>query len=98
MALTLAVGEAPSDGLFACHSCDNPICCNPAHLWWGTPDDNSADCVAKGRKRGAASIINVPECVELRGQGWKYSALAARYGVNQTSIGKALARAQVASS
>lgn len=35
--------------LFVLHSCDNPRCCNPNHLRWGTAKDNFNDCVERGR-------------------------------------------------
>jgi hypothetical protein len=42
--------QAP-DGrrMFACHKCDNPICCNPVHIFPGTDLDNNRDRHMKGR-------------------------------------------------
>ena len=45
------------EGLHALHSCDNPPCANPAHIWPGTPSDNGLDMMKKGR--GARGIGGV---------------------------------------
>lgn len=49
-AFELAGGVIP-DGYSVCHTCDVPLCCNPAHLFVGTTLDNQRDSSAKGRSR-----------------------------------------------
>jgi len=79
-------------GLFALHKCDTPRCVNPDHIFLGTDADNKADCVAKdrhsrGSRNGQAKITEaqVAELRRLRGEGWKFKNLAARFGISPTT-------------
>ena len=45
---TLYFGEIP-EGMMVLHSCDTPICVNPAHLRIGTNSDNMKDAMQRGR-------------------------------------------------
>lgn len=79
-------------GMLVLHSCDNPPCVNPAHLWLGTHRDNSADCVAKGRntrvlgeQHGIAKLTE-KQVREILVDPRSHSATAATYAVNPSLI------------
>jgi hypothetical protein len=50
VAWTIA-NDAEPGSLLVRHRCDNPTCCNPAHLELGTHADNMRDKVERGRCR-----------------------------------------------
>lgn len=45
----VTTGELPPDDLHSCHTCDNPPCVNPSHLFLGTNWSNHLDAQLKGR-------------------------------------------------
>lgn len=69
-----------------CHTCDNPSCVNPTHLWLGTNQDNIDDSVKKGRKiHGSdhySSKLTEADVEEiLKSPDESGNALSERYGV-----------------
>lgn len=93
-ALATKVGALPSR-IQACHSCDNPPCCNPAHLFPGTQSENNRDCISKGRgnrSRGEAhrdAKLTEEIVVQLRAMPFTDEVrkeMAQAYGVNKHAI------------
>lgn len=95
MAYWLHYGVDPADQ-DACHTCDNPPCCNPAHLFKGTRAANLEDMTRKkrrvyGEQHGIAKLTReqVAEIKRLyvpRKVGCYQ--LADRFGVTEMTIHK----------
>lgn len=101
-ALELRIERPVPDGVFACHTCDNPPCCNPAHIFEGTPGDNTRDMIAKGRSKGAAGVgtrnshckLTEAEVLAIRAtRGKTHRAIADDYGVSPATISMIMTRA-----
>ena len=69
-------GPPPDADHFALHSCDNPPCCNPRHLRWGTHDENMVDAVERDRLKDNISKFNQSE--RNRGENHHASRLTER--------------------
>jgi hypothetical protein len=93
VAYALARGQAPDASILVCHTCDNPPCCNPVHLFEGSPADNSHDRDAKGRQqrgeRHSRARLTEADIRAIRAayaEGASQQAIASRYGVTQVNI------------
>lgn len=51
VAWELANGRKLRPKMVVMHTCDNPPCCNPAHLREASSSENALDAFAKGRRR-----------------------------------------------
>lgn len=85
--------ETPLPGVvMVCHDCDNPPCCNPAHLFLGVAKDNAADAVSKGRLRTPRARSNGngklsdAEVQAIRASPAPGTETAKRYGVSPALV------------
>lgn len=86
--------NGPTNGLHVLHTCDNPSCCNPKHLFLGTHQDNMDDKTekdrqAKGENNGRAKLTE-DNAIEIRQRyitgEYTQANLANMYGVSQSQI------------
>lgn len=90
-------GDIPP-GMFVCHACDNPPCCNPAHLFLGSSKENSDDCFSKGRGKvpsgyvgdkcpaSKLTSIDIPEIRARLSRREPMHRIASHYGVTTQAI------------
>ena len=91
IAWMLTHGPIP-EGMEVCHSCDNPACCRPDHLFLGTHRENMHDCLNKGRfhrgeRTGGARLTEDDvRVIRTLYPQMNYTDIGKRYGVTIGTI------------
>lgn len=90
---SLTHGPIPA-GMCVCHRCDVPRCVNIDHLFLGTHQENMADMMAKGRKRGLAGEDNPThrltreDVLKIRASTETHGAVAKAFGIARDTVRK----------
>lgn len=99
IAYQLVKGRIP-EGLLVCHTCDNPSCCNPIHLFLGTALENQQDMVQKGRStkgrrrpgtgpqgtRNSHAVLGLGDVALIRIASGSTRTIAAHFGISKSQV------------
>lgn len=84
-------GPIPGSGVMVCHTCDNPSCVNPDHLFLGAAKHNKTDSVDKGRHVHGRGVywkakLTEEQVLAIRADERKRREVANDYGVTPENI------------
>lgn len=92
-ALELKTGEQCPEGKECCHHCDNPPCCNPSHLYFGTRLQNVHDAISRRRhshgSRHVGARLTEADVYAMRvrfATGETQPVLASVYGIGEAYV------------
>jgi hypothetical protein len=84
------VGPVAS-GVMVCHTCDEPACINPGHLFLGTAQDNKADSMSKARHVKGEGVywkakLRERDVIAIRADNRRAIVIASEYGIDRNSV------------
>lgn len=75
-----------------CHTCDNPLCFNPQHLFTGTNQDNVDDKVLKGRQPKGSKKFTPEQILAILEDSRRQVDIARDYNTSQSHISRIKSR------
>jgi len=85
LAYQIAKGPIPA-GQYVLHSCDNPKCCNPAHLEVGSQLENRRQAAERGRTHRKLTEVDALDVLLAAARGESQRSIAIRLGVARNSV------------